>query len=241
MSAIHQYYYLHLVAIHNRLRQELKHCTLSLTALVQSPESNTIKPSTSSPSSKTSSSTSFDHLLKWTPLRTSLRSTLQFCQHLQTHHDIEEQVVFPAFAKVTDIQHWDQSHRELDETLDRIRKLARYGLMLDRYKTSYGGHRSCNTTTSSNTAAAALPSDNNNDERGKEEHEESDDGYEQDQTRHEQKFLSKKGPLIVQEFELLAKIVLPHLDDEEVMSTAEETVKLWPTSESMLEAFPWLA
>lgn len=64
-------------------------------------------------------------------VKTLLRQTLQFCERLQRHHDIEEAVVFPAFAAVTDISHWSHSHEALDATLAKIRALALQGLSND--------------------------------------------------------------------------------------------------------------
>ena len=61
-------------------------------------------------------------------VKTVCRNTLQFCDHLQRHHDIEEEVVFPSFSAVTDISHWSHSHESLHKTLDKVRKLARTGL-----------------------------------------------------------------------------------------------------------------
>ncbi|KAF9175797.1 hypothetical protein BGZ80_009755 [Entomortierella chlamydospora] len=102
MSRFHQYYFDHLVAIHNALRNELKSCTRTL-------------PTVTQPAS----------------IKTSLQKVLQFCRHLQGHHDLEEAVVFPAFAAVTDISHWSNSHEVLENTLDRIRKLAQQGIDQD--------------------------------------------------------------------------------------------------------------
>ncbi|KAF9986440.1 hypothetical protein BGZ65_007572 [Modicella reniformis] len=102
MSTFHQQYYNHLVAIHNHLRHELKTCLRTL-------------PNTTQP----------------TAVKMSLRSVLLFCRHLQGHHDLEEAVVFPAFAAVTDISHWSNSHKALDHTLDTIRKLAQKGIDQD--------------------------------------------------------------------------------------------------------------
>ncbi|KAF9432147.1 hypothetical protein BGZ76_011194 [Entomortierella beljakovae] len=99
MSRFHQQYFDHLVAIHNGLRNELKICNRTL-------------PTVTQPAS----------------IKSSLFRVLQFCSHLQTHHDLEEAVIFPAFAAVTDISHWSNSHEELDHTLDRIRKLAQQGI-----------------------------------------------------------------------------------------------------------------
>ncbi|KAG0252208.1 hypothetical protein BG011_007132 [Mortierella polycephala] len=99
MSSLHQYYSDHLVAIHNALRREMRSCLHTL-------------PNTTQPSA----------------VKSSLRNVLQFCRHLQGHHDIEEAVIFPAFAAVTDISHWSNSHHELDHTLDTIRKLAQQGI-----------------------------------------------------------------------------------------------------------------
>lgn len=99
MSRFHQYYSDHLIAIHNGLRRELKSCLHTL-------------PNTTQPAA----------------LKNSLRNILQFCRHLQGHHDLEEAVIFPAFAAVTDISHWSHSHKELDHTLDTIRKLAQQGI-----------------------------------------------------------------------------------------------------------------
>ncbi|KAF9216916.1 hypothetical protein CPC16_004614 [Podila verticillata] len=97
--SVHSNYYQHLLGIHNHLRHELKHCLRSLPGATQ--------PVT---------------------VKTLLRQTLQFCEHLQRHHDIEEAVVFPAFAAVTDISHWSHSHESLDATLAKIRALASQGL-----------------------------------------------------------------------------------------------------------------
>ncbi|KAF9156283.1 hypothetical protein BG015_006327 [Linnemannia schmuckeri] len=99
MSRFHQYYSDHLVAIHNGLRRELK-------SLLQT------VPNATQP----------------TAVKNSMRSVLQFCRHLQGHHDLEEAVIFPAFAAVTNISHWSHSHKELDHTLDVIRKLAQEGI-----------------------------------------------------------------------------------------------------------------
>ncbi|KAG0018137.1 hypothetical protein BGZ81_010384 [Podila clonocystis] len=232
MSAVHQYYYRHLVSIHGGLRRELKYCLHALTVLVSSSPSSSSPTLTSSPPPRAPKVSSYDHLLTSSPLRTTLRNTLQFCLHLQHHHDIEEAVVFPEFAKVTDIAHWSHSHRELDTTLARIRALAREGLMLDRIKTSYGSERT----------AHEVPCDEgkeNKDEEKEEEYEEEEE-EEENQERHEAKFLKKKAGRLVQELEALAKIVLPHLDDEEVMSTPDKTVQWWPTENDMVAAFPWL-
>lgn len=232
MSTVHQYYYLNLVSIHGGLRKELKYCLQALTALIAS---SSPPPSTPLQPQLPPKVSSYDHLLTSSPLRTTLRNTLQFCLHLQRHHDIEEAVVFPEFAKVTDISHWSHSHRELDATLARIRALAREGLMLDRIKTSYGG-----------MASAKVPCDENkgkNEEDENEEEEEEDNGdngEEDTQEHHEAKFLKKKAKQLVQELEALAKIVLPHLEDEEVMSTPDKTVQWWPTESAMVTAFPWL-
>lgn len=102
MSRFHQYYYDHLVAIHNHLRQELKACLRNI-------------PKATQP----------------TAVKKSLRDVLLFCRHLQGHHDLEEAVVFPAFAAVIDISHWSNSHESLDHTLDNIRKLAQKGVDQD--------------------------------------------------------------------------------------------------------------
>ncbi|KAF9583938.1 hypothetical protein BGW38_008070 [Lunasporangiospora selenospora] len=99
MNNFHKAYYDHLVAIHNRLRYELRHCLHTL-------------PNCSQQSS----------------LRSTLHKVLQFSSHLQGHHDLEEAIIFPAFAKVTDISHWSHSHEELHSTLDKVRMLARDGL-----------------------------------------------------------------------------------------------------------------
>ncbi|KAF9281126.1 hypothetical protein BGZ74_002450 [Mortierella antarctica] len=228
MSAVHQYYYRHLVSIHGGLRRELKYCLHALTTLIAlSPSSSSSSPIPTSPPPPPPKASSYDHLLTSSPLRTTLRNTLQFCLHLQHHHDIEEAVVFPQFAKVTDIAHWSHSHRELDATLVRIRALARKGLMLDRIKTSYGEGRAVNE----------APFDEN---ENKDEEEEEEEEEEENQERHEAKFLKKKAGRLVQELETLAKIVLPHLDDEEVMSTPDKTVQWWPTESDMVAAFPWL-
>ncbi|KAF9317516.1 hypothetical protein BG003_000661 [Podila horticola] len=232
MSAVHQDYYHHLVSIHGGLRKELKYCLHALTALISSSSSSSSPALTSSPQRPPKAS-SYDHLLTSSPLRTTLRNTLQFCLHLQRHHDIEEAVVFPEFAKVTDIAHWSHSHRELDATLARIRALAREGLMLDRIKTSYGGGR----------IAHEVPCDEGNENKGEEQKNDDDDEEEEEeenQERHEAKFLRRKAGRLVQELETLAKIVLPHLDDEEVMSTPDKTVQWWPTESDMVGAFPWL-
>ncbi|KAF9919065.1 hypothetical protein BX616_002118 [Lobosporangium transversale] len=102
MSRIHQAYFDHLVAIHNHLRHELKSCLRTL-------------PTVSQPAS----------------VRNSLRNVLQFCRHLQGHHDLEEQIIFPVFAAVTDISHWSHSHEELEHTLGKIREMAQKGLDQD--------------------------------------------------------------------------------------------------------------
>ncbi|KAG0076443.1 hypothetical protein BGZ93_000823 [Podila epicladia] len=225
MSAVHQYYYRHLVSIHGGLRRELKYCLHALTTLIAlSPSSNSSPTPTSPPPPRKASS--YDQLQTSSPLRTTLRNTLQFCLHLQHHHDIEEAIVFPEFAKVTDIAHWSHSHRELDATLARIRALARKGLMLDRIMTSYGEGRAVNEV---------LCDEDENKEEEEEEEEE-----EENQERHEAKFLEKKAGRLVQELETLAKIVLPHLDDEEIMSTPDKTAQWWPTENDMVAAFPWL-
>ncbi|KFH70634.1 hypothetical protein MVEG_03484 [Podila verticillata NRRL 6337] len=228
MSTVYQYYYLHLVSIHGGLRKELKYCLQALTALIASSSSS---PSTSPQPQQPLKVSSYDHLLTSSPLRTTLRNTLQFSLHLQRHHDIEEAVIFPEFAKVTDIAHWSHSHRELDATLARIRALARDGLMLDRIKTSYGG-----------ISSAKVPYDENKgkDKVDEEEEEDADDEEENTQERHETKFLKKKAGRLAQELEALAKIVLPHLEDEEVMSTPDKTILWWPTESAMVAAFPWL-
>lgn len=230
MSTVYQYYYLHLVSIHGGLRKELKYCLQALTTLIAS---SSPSPSTRPQPQQPPKVSSYDHLLTSSPLRATLRNTLQFSLHLQRHHDIEEAVVFPEFAKVTDIAHWSHSHRELDATLARVRALAREGLMLDRIKTSYG-----------RMTSAKVPYDEN---EGKEKvdeeevEEEGDDDKEEDtQERHEAKFLKKKAGRLVQELEALAKIVLPHLEDEEVMSTPDKTIMWWPTESAMVAAFPWL-
>ncbi|KAF8948839.1 hypothetical protein CPC16_010168 [Podila verticillata] len=228
MSTVYQYYYLHLVSIHGGLRKELKYCLQALTALIASSSSS---PSTPPQPQQPLKVSSYDHLLTSSPLRTTLRNTLQFSLHLQRHHDIEEAVIFPEFAKVTDIAHWSHSHRELDATLARIRALARDGLMLDRIKTSYGG-----------ISSAKVPYDENKgkDKVDEEEEEDADDEEESTQERHEAKFLKKKAGRLAQELEALAKIVLPHLEDEEVMSTPDKTILWWPTESAMVAAFPWL-
>ncbi|KAG0345282.1 hypothetical protein BG004_003818 [Podila humilis] len=237
MSAIHQYYYQHLVGIHNGLRSELKYCISTLSALVPS---TSISPCSSLPaSSPPPTKPAFNHLFTSTPLRTALRNTLQFCIHLQRHHDIEEAVIFPEFAKVTNISHWSKSHRELDATLERVRTLARYGLMIDRFKMSHDGgknfgghhhHQDCDSNDSDDDDRKDEDKDEDEDEEEKEE----------DQERHEAKFLKKKVGRLVRELETLAKIVLPHLVDEEVMSTPEKTIELWPTEKAMATAFPWV-
>ncbi|KAG0200890.1 hypothetical protein BGX28_006165 [Mortierella sp. GBA30] len=99
MSRFHQYYFDHLVAIHNGLRRELKNCLQTL-------------PKSTQPTS----------------IKNSLRNVLQFCRHLQGHHDLEEAIVFPAFSAVTDISHWSSSHEQLDHTLAMIRKTAQQGI-----------------------------------------------------------------------------------------------------------------
>ncbi|KAF9317657.1 hypothetical protein BG000_007828 [Podila horticola] len=157
MTSLHRYYSDHLTAIHNGLRRELKSVLHTL-------------PNTSQPAS----------------VKNALRNVLMFCRHLQGHHDLEEAVIFPSFAAVTDISHWSHSHEELDSTLARVRKIAQQGI----------------------------------DQDGKE-------------------FDSQKS-VIIDELERLSDIVLPHLRDEELMSTEEELVKLWPTENTFRRAFPWL-
>ncbi|KAI1320268.1 hypothetical protein EDD11_001483 [Mortierella claussenii] len=157
MSRIHQAYFDHLVAIHNGLRHELKSCLHIL-------------PTVSQPAS----------------IKTSLQHVVQFCRHLQGHHDLEEAVIFPVFAAVTDISHWSHSHDELEHTLGRIRTLALQGI-------EQGG-----------------------------------------------KDFSAEKETLVEEMQKLSDIVLPHLSDEEYMSTPTETIKLWPNEKEFSRAFPWM-
>ncbi|KAG0370942.1 hypothetical protein BC939DRAFT_501785 [Gamsiella multidivaricata] len=158
MSRFHRYYYDHLVAIHNHLRHELKTCLRTL-------------PTATQPAS----------------VKSSLRDVLLFCRHLQVHHDLEEAVIFPSFAAVTDISHWSHSHETLDHTLENIRQLAQKGV----------------------------------DQDGKD-------------------FTAEKDTL-VEEMQKLSDIVLPHLSDEEFLSSPEESIKLWPTEQEMRRAFPWMS
>ncbi|KAF9971011.1 hypothetical protein BGZ73_006105 [Actinomortierella ambigua] len=97
--AFHTYYYRHLVAIHDHLRQELRSVRKTL-------------PTVSQP-----------HAIKMVCQR-----VLQFCDHLEGHHDLEEALIFPSFKLVTDISHWDHSHKSLFATLDKCRALARDGI-----------------------------------------------------------------------------------------------------------------
>ncbi|KAG0345664.1 hypothetical protein BG004_003332 [Podila humilis] len=157
MSYLHRYYSEHLTAIHNGLRRELKNVLQTL-------------PKTTQPAS----------------VKSALQGVLIFCRHLQGHHDLEEQIIFPAFAAATDITHWSHSHEELDHTLARVRKLANQGI--------------------------------------------DQDGKEYDAQKS----------VLIEELERLSDIVLPHLRDEETMSTPEEMVKLWPTENALRRAFPWL-
>ncbi|KAF8985920.1 hypothetical protein BGZ46_000530 [Entomortierella lignicola] len=99
MPSFHQYYYDHLVQIHDGLRSELKRCINTLSTVTQP-----------------------------TSVKSSLQNVIKFCHHLQGHHDLEEFAIFPAFAAVTDISHWSASHEELDSTLGNIRKLAQQGI-----------------------------------------------------------------------------------------------------------------
>ncbi|KAG0049500.1 hypothetical protein BGZ83_005720 [Gryganskiella cystojenkinii] len=102
MSSIHQRYYQLLLHVHNGLRKQLKQCLRTL-------------PDATQPSA----------------VKSVCRSTLQFCEHLLMHHDIEEESVFPAFAAVTNISHWSNSHDSLHKTLDKVRQLAQEGLNQD--------------------------------------------------------------------------------------------------------------
>ncbi|KAF9957075.1 hypothetical protein BGZ72_002177 [Mortierella alpina] len=102
MLRFHQYYSDHLVAIHNSLRREMRSCIKTLSGATQ-------------PSS----------------VKTSLRNVIQFCRHLQGHHDLEEAVIFPSFAAVTDISHWSHSHDQLEHSLVKIRTLAQQGIDQD--------------------------------------------------------------------------------------------------------------
>ncbi|KAG0337051.1 hypothetical protein BG005_004152, partial [Podila minutissima] len=52
--------------------------------------------------------------------------------------------------------------------------------------------------------------------------------------RRRAKFLKKKSGRLVQELEMLAKIVLPHLDDEETMGTPDKTVQWWLTENDLV-------
>ncbi|KAF9428878.1 hypothetical protein BGZ94_000657 [Podila epigama] len=130
-----------------------------------------------------------DHLVAiHSNLRRELKTILRGIPntHLQGHHDLEEAVIFPAFAAATDITHWSHSHEELENTLAKVRTLAQQGI----------------------------------DQDGK-------------------NFDAQK-PTLIEELENLSDIVLPHLRDEEIMSTPEETLKLWPTEAALRRAFPWL-
>ncbi|KAF9162737.1 hypothetical protein DFQ26_003283 [Actinomortierella ambigua] len=99
MSAFHTYYYRHLVAIHDNLRRELRSVRKTLPTVTQP-----------------------------IAIRTVCMHVLQFCDHLEGHHDLEEAVIFPSFKLVTDISHWDHSHKSLFSTLDRCRALAKEGI-----------------------------------------------------------------------------------------------------------------
>jgi iron-sulfur cluster repair protein YtfE (RIC family) len=49
----------------------------------------------------------------------------QFCAHLDMHHRIEDQSIFPAFAKKMDISHLEAHHHQLEELLATCIKHAK--------------------------------------------------------------------------------------------------------------------
>ncbi|KAG0242976.1 hypothetical protein BGW41_003141 [Actinomortierella wolfii] len=93
--AFHTNYYRNLLAIHDHLRHELRSIRKTLPTITQPSAAKAV-----------------------------CRNVLQFCDHLEHHHDLEEAVVFPVFKTVTDISHWDHSHKSLFATLQRCRDLA---------------------------------------------------------------------------------------------------------------------
>eukprot|EP01133_Synstelium_polycarpum_P000390 gene390-458_t len=99
MSSLHRYYYQHLVEIHNGLRREFKQVLQTLPTATQS-----------------------------SSIQNACRNIVSFCGHLELHHDIEEQAIFPQFKAVTDISNWSESHENLHETLHVVRKYAQQGI-----------------------------------------------------------------------------------------------------------------